>query len=157
MIVIADTSPINYLILIGEIEVLAHLYGGVLIPASVREELLRPRAPSIVRSWIENPPHWLEVRQPSGLPGTAESVLDPGELDAMQLAEELSADYLIIDEALGRLEAQRRGLPVIGTIGVLRDAARADLLDIREVLARLRATNFHLSLQTEQDLLNEFE
>ena len=41
MIVIADTSPINYLILIGEIEVLSALYGRVLIPPSVREELDR--------------------------------------------------------------------------------------------------------------------
>ena len=65
MIVIADTSPIDYLILIGEIELLPALYGRVLIPPSVREELGRLRAPQAVRIWIGDPPDWLEVRKPS--------------------------------------------------------------------------------------------
>lgn len=55
MIVIADTSPINYLILIGEIEVLPALYGRVLIPPSVHEKLDRPRTPQAVRMWIAHP------------------------------------------------------------------------------------------------------
>jgi predicted nucleic acid-binding protein len=50
MIVVADTTPINYLILIGEIEVLPELYGQVIIPHAVCEELLRSRAPGAVRS-----------------------------------------------------------------------------------------------------------
>lgn len=45
MIVIADTTPLNYLILIDEIEVLPKLYGRVVIPEAVREELLRSGAP----------------------------------------------------------------------------------------------------------------
>src|ERR1700674_2013708 len=44
MIVVADTSPINYLILIGEIETLTKMYGRVVIPRAVREELLLVRA-----------------------------------------------------------------------------------------------------------------
>src|SRR5712664_2463012 len=50
MIVIADTGPINYLVLIGEIEVLPALYHRVLVPPSVCEELKRPRAPETVRT-----------------------------------------------------------------------------------------------------------
>jgi predicted nucleic acid-binding protein len=46
MIVVADTTPINYLILIEEIDILAKLYGRVVIPRVVREELQRPRTPS---------------------------------------------------------------------------------------------------------------
>ena len=45
MIIVADTSPINYLVLIKEIEVLPRLYGKIVIPEAVREELLRPEAP----------------------------------------------------------------------------------------------------------------
>jgi len=48
MIIVADTSPINYLVLIKEIEILPKLYGKVVVPGTVREELLRPVAPEIV-------------------------------------------------------------------------------------------------------------
>jgi len=62
MIVVADTSPINYLVLIREIEILPRLYGKVVIPQTVREELLRPIAPEIVRTWTAQAPAWLEAR-----------------------------------------------------------------------------------------------
>jgi predicted nucleic acid-binding protein len=52
MIVVADTSPINYLLLIKEIDILPKMYGKVVIPRAVNEELLRPVAPEIVRAWI---------------------------------------------------------------------------------------------------------
>ncbi len=51
MIIIADTSPINYLVLIGEIDLLEALYGRVLIPPSVKEELTRLASPQAVRLW----------------------------------------------------------------------------------------------------------
>jgi predicted nucleic acid-binding protein len=50
MIVVADTSPINYLILIDEIDILAKMYGTAVIPHAVREELLRPSASEVVRN-----------------------------------------------------------------------------------------------------------
>ncbi len=56
MIVIADTGPLNYLVLIGEIEVLPALYRRVVIPLSVSDELQRPRSPQTVRTWISRPP-----------------------------------------------------------------------------------------------------
>jgi len=64
MIVVADTGPLNYLILLGHIEVLHILYGEVVIPPAVQDELLDPSAPEPVRSWISSPPHWLEIRTP---------------------------------------------------------------------------------------------
>ena len=57
MIVIADTSPINYLILIGEIEILPKLYGRILVPPSVCGELKSLDAPKLVRLWIAQPPY----------------------------------------------------------------------------------------------------
>jgi predicted nucleic acid-binding protein len=146
MIVVADTTPINYLILIGEIDVLAKLYGRVVIPPAVQEELTRSRAPESVRAWIMRPPAWLEILSPAPMPeDTALSKLDAGERDAIALAEELSADQLIVDEMLGRREAERRGLSVIGTIGILREAAEEGLLDLRISIERLRQTSFHIS------------
>jgi predicted nucleic acid-binding protein len=145
MIVVADTSPINYLVLIEEIEILSKIYGHVVIPQLVREELLRTSAPEPVRNWVNRPPAWLEVRRPTSAPDQSLNSLDPGEQDAIVLAAELSADQLIIDETRGRYEAQKRGLPVIGTLGVLREAAILGLLDLRTVIERLKATNFHVA------------
>jgi hypothetical protein len=62
MIVIADTTPLNYLILIGETAVLAQLYERVIIPTAVRDELTNPLAPAVVRSWIASAPSWLETQ-----------------------------------------------------------------------------------------------
>ena len=63
MIVVADTSPLNYLILIGEADLLHRLYSRVLIPQGVLSELRHPRTPSAVVEWVNHRPAWLEVRQ----------------------------------------------------------------------------------------------
>jgi predicted nucleic acid-binding protein len=145
MIVIADTGPINYLILIGEIAVLPALYLRIVVPPSVCEELKRPRAPEAVRAWIAQPPTWLEILSPSKSPDAGLAHLDAGERDAIPLAEELGADQIIIDEIRGRREAQRRCLPFTGTLGVLAAGAEQGLLDLRNAVDCLRKTNFHIS------------
>lgn len=157
MIVVADTTPVNYLILIGEIDVLAKLYGRVVIPPAVHDELTCSRAPESVRGWIAQPPAWLEFLSPAPVADTALAGLDSGEREAIALAEQLSADQLIVDELFARREAERRGLPVIGTIGVLREAADEGLLDLRVAIARLRQTSFHISPAILARLLDEQE
>ena len=64
MVVVADTSPINYLVLIDQIELLPELYTRTLIPPAVLEELKHPMAPKPVRDWVAHPPRWLEVLSP---------------------------------------------------------------------------------------------
>ena len=71
--------------------------------------------------------------------------LDRGEQDAILLAESFKAERLIIDDLEGRREAANRGLPVIGTLGILAEAARRNLLDLPQALAALQATNFHVA------------
>ncbi len=68
--------------------------------------------------------------------------LDPGERAAIALAERIRADLILIDETEGRAEAVRRSFRVAGTLGILRAAAEEGLIDVREVLNRLGATNF---------------
>jgi predicted nucleic acid-binding protein len=136
MIVIADTGPINYLILIGEIEILPALFQRVLVPPSVCE-LRRPRAPDAVRTWIAQPPVWLEIRTPGISPGADLARLGAGERDAILLAEELGADQIIIDEFRGRREAKRRQIPYTGTLGVWAAGSDQGLLDLRSAVDRL--------------------
>jgi predicted nucleic acid-binding protein len=153
MIVVADTSPLNYLVLIGQIDVLKHLYGRILIPPAVLAELTRPQTPLPVKHWAEHRPDWLEVRPPrlSGAPLTP--ALGQGEAQAILLASETPGSKLIIDESLGRAEAQRLGLVVIGTVGVLRDASNAALLDLKSAVQALQATTFRVSPTILEKLL----
>jgi len=154
MIVVADTSPINYLILIGRIEILQTLYGRILIPHSVHEELLSLKAPPSVRAWAKDPPIWLELLSPSTNLNPPVARLDRGETEAIALAEELDADWLLIDEALGRDEASRRGLQTIGTLGILREGHRAGLLDLRTAVDHLMSIGFRVDQLLIQKLLD---
>ncbi|MGA8025092.1 MAG: DUF3368 domain-containing protein [Candidatus Acidiferrales bacterium] len=155
MIVVADTSPINYLVLIEEIDVLAKMYGKVVIPPAVRDELLRPSAPAIIRGWIGQMPSWLEVHAPANAPDASLAELDPGERDAILLAGELRADQLIVDDRQGRRAAERRGIPVMGTLGVLREAAGLGLLDLPLSVERLQRTSFYIAPEILARLIKE--
>ncbi|MCM1983774.1 DUF3368 domain-containing protein [Lyngbya confervoides] len=152
MIVVSDTSPINYLLLIDQIDLLPRLFQQVIIPGIVRDEMLDPLAPPVLRQWIANPPSWLTVQTVSEIDVTLHS-LDPGEQAAITLAQTLPADLLIIDERLGRRIASNRGIPIIGTLGILDDAASQGLIELAEVITRLQQTNFRISRRIVQTLL----
>jgi predicted nucleic acid-binding protein len=145
MIVVADSSPLHYLILIGEVHLLQRLYSEVVIPREVLAELTRAGAPSFVSDWLSSHPSWLRVE-----PASAESIatvtasLDPGERAAIALPETLRADLLLIDEAAGRREANRRQIRVTGIVGVLLAAAENGFVDVPSVLARLKSTSFYI-------------
>jgi len=62
LIVIADTTPLHYLILIEHADALHTLYGRVIIPESVVRELRHPSAPAPVRGWMMKPPTWLKYK-----------------------------------------------------------------------------------------------
>jgi predicted nucleic acid-binding protein len=154
MIVIADTTPLNYLILIGEVNLLPRLYGRVLIPAAVYRELRAARTPAPVREWAAQPPVWLEVRQASLTPSGDLEALDAGECEAIALALELNADLVILDDRDARIEALRRKLPVIGTLRVLEDAGQLGLIDLPQALQRLQQTTFRASAKLLQAMLD---
>jgi hypothetical protein len=78
-----------------------------------------------------------------------------GEREAIQLAAEVHANQLIIDDLQGREEAQRRGLRVTGTVGVLREAAVLGLLDLPRALKRLQLTNFYLAPEVLARILKD--
>lgn len=140
MVVVSDTGPINYLVLIGQVELLHHLYGKILLPPAVHAELTQPRTPPEVAVWVRNLPNWVEVRTPkTTLPNLS---VDPGEREAISLALEVNASLVLMDDRLGRTEARQQGLDVIGTLGILDAAASRGLVDLSKALHSLRETNF---------------
>lgn len=146
MIVVADSGPLHYLILLDQTELLHHFYGQVIVPEAVFRELSSGRTPEPVKRWLSKPPSWLRVREvPSSQLELVTEDLDLGEREAIALAQLLGADLLLIDEISGRAEARRRDLRVTGTLGILRIAAEKELIDVPEVLVRLRDTSFYVS------------
>jgi predicted nucleic acid-binding protein len=143
VIVVADASPIHYLVLIEQIELLGALYRRVLVPDTVARELQHPRTPAPVADWIACPPAWLRVEAAQGPVDAAFDELDPGERDAIRLALAHGVQTVLIDEAEGRREAGD-GLQVTGTLGILERGAARGLFDLPSTLARLLATYFRL-------------
>ena len=156
MIVIADATPLRYLILIEAIDILPALYGRVLIPQMVANELQRPRTPLLVRQWMATAPVWLEIRVPHLTPERALLRLGAGERDAILLAHELRADLLVMDDWDGREAAEQRAFTVLGTLGVLDAAAARGLLSLPESLTQLQATNFRMTPELDFIHLSEF-
>ena len=153
-VVIADSSPLNYLTLIGSVDVLRGLYGTVIVPQQVIAELTDPAAPQEVRRWASNLPDWIDVRV-TVVSDTGMLHLDPGERAAITLAQSEPGALLLIDDAAGRIEASRRGILNTGTLGVLRAAALKELVDLPTALARLLTTNFRVSMELVSALLAE--
>ena len=86
-LVVADTGPLHYLVLTGDIELLPKLFERVLVPQVVRDELANTEAPRAVRDWIARAPGWLDVRPADpGADDVAVAKLDDGERAAMPLA-----------------------------------------------------------------------
>ena len=73
------------------------------------------------------------------------SNLNPGEKAAITLAQEYLADWVIIDERVGRRAAKNLGIPIIGTLGILDDAASQGLLNFAEAIEKLTETNVRVA------------
>ena len=112
MIVVADTGPINYLILSGHIGLIHELYGSVLLPPAVHRELIHAKTPALVRDWALNLPRWVDIRSPSD--NSRFQDLGPGEREAIVLALDVTADFVLMDESMGRRTAVAVGIAVKG-------------------------------------------
>lgn len=155
MIVVSDTSPLNYLVLIRQEHVLPKLFARVVAPPAVIGEMLHSGAPDSVKAWASSPPSWLEVIVPTAIDFSLP--LDQGEVEAISLAVELRADALLLDERKALAVARRLGLSVIGTVSVLEFAARRRLLELPGVIAELRKTNFRCPDSVFEELLRKDE
>ena len=141
-IVVADAGPPRYLVLIDYIELLPRLFGKVVLPDVVRDELSAPGAPAQVRAWLASSPPWLEAGSAHAAEKLLSPKLDKGERAAIALAMELGATLVLMDDRAGVDEARRRGIQMTGTLGVLVLAAQRGFVDLEAAFSRLKATNF---------------
>ena len=129
------------------------LYGEVHVPPAVWREVYGTLSPGPLAA-----PAWV-IRHTSQTPasaGFATDQLDPGEIEAIQLALELHADFLLIDESAGRRTAQRLGISVTGVLGVLATAKHRGLIPaVAPLIAKLRGAGFWLGDNIVRQVLRD--
>jgi predicted nucleic acid-binding protein len=150
MIVVSNTTPLNYLILCETAQVLPAIFGSLSVPSAVIEELSHPRSPEAVRNWSRNAPEWIAIQNPTHV---TVSKLGRGESAAISLALELRAGRILIDDRDGAREATRHGLNVTGTLAILVEAGRLGLIDIEDKIRQLKRTSFRASDELYQTVL----
>jgi hypothetical protein len=155
VIIVSDTTPLSELAKVGQLNLLRDVFGRVIIPEEVYNEVTTGTHPavSVVQSatWIEV--HSVsDTQKVSALQGATN--LDLGECAAIVLAEELDVDQLLIDDLAARRVALSRNLPIIGTIGILLLAKDQGLIpSVKDVLDALIAQGKRISQRLYQESL----
>lgn len=147
--VVVNSTPLIALAIVGRLGLLQAMFDEIVVPVSVYRECVvqgqgKPGAAALEKA------HWIRVQAPQAQSALPPSFLglDQGELDTILLAQELQADWVLIDEKLGRKVARALNLPVQGTLGLLLAAYRAGLLtqeEARTAAATLRDSAVRLS------------
>ena len=161
MIIIADTTPIISLLKINQLHLLEDLFGTVIIPEAVynelcynsnylneREQIIHSKA--IVKSKVEHTEALNILRKSSGL--------DAGETEAIYLAFNKKADLLLMDEKKGRTVAKEMDLHVMGTMGILLSAFNKNCISKDEIIACidiLKNEHRHISNKLYDQLLEQ--
>lgn len=156
MIVVADTSPLNYLILSGYVWILPELFGKVLVPKGVLTEMLHTQAPREVYTLASSPPPWLECVTVDRIASGLDPFLGEGEREAISLALETHADALLIDDLAGRREAQLRHIAARGTLAILLEASLRGHLHFPTAFEQLRKMGFRASRALQEALFDAY-
>ena len=145
-VIISDTSCLIILNKIGELDLLRQLYNTVTITQDILLE------------YGEQLPDWIEVQQANDQyrQQLLEMQIDKGEASAIALALETADNIVILDDWKARKLAERLGISVTGTLGVIIKAKNNGLIpSIKPYLDKIRETNFWISEELEQIALKE--
>ncbi len=146
LVIVADSGPLISLSRIQRLDLLRQLYGEILVPPAVWHEVtvINAKAPGAETVRTAN---WIQIKSPTHTPvGFVPGGLGPGERQAFALTQELANAWLLIDDGPGRRAARALGLQIIGTIGVLKEAKAAGLVNqLRPILTELQQAGFFLN------------
>lgn len=155
MLVVCDTTPLNYLVQIELIDLIPRLYAQACIPQAVFRELLHPAAPSSVRQWAFSLPKWISVEHASPITDAISIDLGSGEREAIALATSLGAQFLLTDDFKARAAARNRGVATLTTLLILDAAADRGWISFRDSVERLLQTNFRVDRFTIEQLVEK--
>lgn len=157
MIVVSNATPLIALAKIDRLDLLQELFGTILIPQAAYDEVVT-HAPSRPGAAEVRQADWIHTQAPADQTKVnyLRADLDTGEAEALVLAEELDADWVLLDETKARFAAELLGLRFMGTVGLLLLAKRmGKIVAIRPLLDELRIKKFHLSEKVYQAVLQE--
>lgn len=161
MIVVSDTTPLISLLKIDRVDLLERLFGQVLIPQAVFDELTIDERFNLEADQIKRK-QFILVKAVQNLESASilkrATGLDQGESEAIVLTDELNADLLLMDEAKGRAVSSQMGFKVMGTIGVLMAAYEEKELtadEVRQCVDGLQRAGRHISQKHYQMLLDK--
>jgi uncharacterized protein len=140
VIVVSNTSPIINLAAVGKLELLEALFGAILIPEAVAEEIVVKGAGQAGADAVSRA-EWITTRSVINRLAvqSLRLELDPGEAESIILAQEQGADLLLLDERRARRVARQFGLPTIGLLGLLIEAKNRGLVEnVKDVLDALQ-------------------
>jgi len=158
-LVVPDAGPPISLAAISQLDLLKALFEQVAIPQAVYDEVVvhgegEPGSHEVGEA------NWIKICQVKDhlAVDLLREALDAGESEAIVLAQELNARYVILDDGLARRKACFIKLPMIGTLGVLLMAKEAGLISaVRPILNELRQTDFRVSDRVYQNVLAKAE
>lgn len=158
LVVVSNTSPIFYAAEIGQLDLLRVVYGQIIIPNAVYEELVI-RAAGLAISRQVRQVDWIHRQEVAtiSLATALRQELDAGEAESIALAKEIPANLLLMDERKGRHIAKREGLTKIGICGVLLDAkSKGHLTLVKPILDNLfQNTNFRGNQELYDQVLRQ--
>lgn len=161
MIVVSDTTPLISLLKIDCIDLLEKLFGHVLIPQAVFDELTADERFKLEADQISRK-QFIIVKAVQNLESVSilkrATGLDQGESEAIVLTDELKADVLLMDEAKGRTISSQMGFKIMGTIGILMAAYEEKELTADEVklcIEGLQNAGRHISQKHYQMLIDK--
>lgn len=157
MLIVADTTPIISLVKIGMLELLNSMYGEVIIPEAVFNELISNPSMSNEADIIKKS-SFLKINKIENEFAVKllqkQLNLGAGESEAIVLADTLKADLLVIDERKARGIAKSMGINITGTLGILVDAKRKNRIEkLKPLLDGLINSNIRISEKLYNDVL----
>jgi len=153
--VVANAGPLISLAAVGKLDLLKALFEQILIPQAVYDEVVvqgegEPGSQEVKEA------EWIRAAQVQDQLAVhlLRETLDMGESEAIVLAQELNARYVLLDDGLARRKARLIGLRMTGTLGILLMAREAGLISaVRPILDELRQTDFRMSDRIYQEVL----
>lgn len=154
--VVSNSGPLITLAAIGRLSLLGALFKDVAIPQAVFDEVVTHGSgePGSVET---SEATWIRISRVTDelAVNLLQESLGAGESEAIVLAEELNARYVLIDDALARKKAAHIGLRMTGTLGILLMAKEAGLIpNVKPILDELRQTDFRMGERVYQDVLS---
>lgn len=152
--IVCNTTPLQYLHQAGVIGIIPALYGRILVPKAVADEIAvglnaGVNLPDLVSL------EWIEIREVRGSSWPMPRDIHRGEAEVIALAGSLDDSLMILDDLAARRHAQLLGLKFTGTLGILLKAKKSGILDsVLPVVDCLEQLGFRLAANTRREFLN---